>query len=72
MLTRAFVARGADVATAGRQALLVIDRQVQAQASVLAFSRIYLLSGLLLVVSLPLLLLWRTGRARGSGGSIPH
>jgi DHA2 family multidrug resistance protein len=41
----------------------VLDRQISAQASVLAFSRIYLISGVLLVCALPLLLLWKTGRS---------
>ena len=39
-------------------------------ASMLAFSRIYLYSGLVLVFALPLLLLFRTGRARGSMGPV--
>ena len=43
---------------------MIIDRQIGAQASVLAFSRIYLLSGLLLVASLPLLFFFHTGKAR--------
>ena len=44
-------------------ALTVLDRQIFAQASVMAFSKIYLISGVLLVSALPLLLLWRTGRS---------
>jgi DHA2 family multidrug resistance protein len=50
------------------QALLVLDRQIGAQASVLAFSKIYVLSGFILLCVLPLLLLFRTGRGRGSMG----
>lgn len=65
-LTQGMMARGADAVTAKAQALAIIDRQVMAQASVLAFSKIYLLSGFILCASLPLLLLFRTGRARGS------
>jgi MFS transporter, DHA2 family, multidrug resistance protein len=64
MLTRGFLARGADAFTAKQQALIALDRQVQAQASVLAFSKIYLLSGIILMAAVPLLLLWKTGRAR--------
>jgi DHA2 family multidrug resistance protein len=64
MLTRGMVARGMDAITAKQQALAIIDRQISAQASVLAFSRIYLLSGILLVCALPLLALWKTGRSR--------
>jgi hypothetical protein len=41
---------------------------VQAQASVLAFSRIYLLSGAILLLSLPLLFLFKTGKGRGTAG----
>ncbi len=62
-LTRGLMARGFDPVTAKMQALTVLDRQIGAQASVMAFSRIYLLSGTLLVCALPLLLLWRTGRS---------
>jgi hypothetical protein len=36
----------------------------------LAFSKIYLYSGLVLIFGLPLLLLFRTGRARGSVGPV--
>jgi DHA2 family multidrug resistance protein len=63
-LTRGMMARGMDAITAKQQALAIIDRQIGAQASVLAFSRIYLLSGILLVCALPLLALWKTGRSR--------
>ncbi|WP_396215374.1 DHA2 family efflux MFS transporter permease subunit [Gemmatimonas sp.] len=62
-LTRGLMARGFDPVTAKMQALTVLDRQIGAQASVMAFSRIYLISGTLLVCALPLLLLWRTGRS---------
>jgi MFS transporter, DHA2 family, multidrug resistance protein len=64
LLTRGMIAKGMNAMSAKQQALAVIDRQVQAQASVLAFSKIYLLSGIILLCSLPLLLLWKTGRAR--------
>jgi DHA2 family multidrug resistance protein len=63
MLTRAFLARGADLASARRAAMAVIDRQIMGQASVIAFSKIYLLSGVILVISLPLLLLIHRSRA---------
>jgi DHA2 family multidrug resistance protein len=67
-ITRGMISRGADSLTAKTQALAVLDRQVQAQASVLAFSRIYLLSAAILIAALPLLLLFRTGKGRGAGG----
>jgi DHA2 family multidrug resistance protein len=56
-LTSAFVSRGADLLTAQGRALTVMQAQMMQQASVLAFSRLYLLSGFLLVAALPLLLL---------------
>jgi DHA2 family multidrug resistance protein len=58
--------------TAKQQALAVLDRQMQGQASVLAFSKLYLLSGLALVISLPLLLLFRSGKSRGLGPGAGH
>jgi DHA2 family multidrug resistance protein len=72
MITRGLIARGADLATAQRQALAVIDRQIAGQASVLAFSQIYWWSGLVLVGALPLLLIWKHGRARGQPGADAH
>jgi DHA2 family multidrug resistance protein len=69
-LTRAFTARGMSVAVAHQQALTVLDRQINAQASVLAFSKIYVLSGAILLCSLPLLFLFRTGKGRGAMGPV--
>ncbi len=62
-LTRGLVARGFDASIAKQQALMIMDRQIATQASVIAFSRIYLMSGILLVAALPLLLIWKTGKA---------
>ena len=67
MLTRGLMAKGADFAHAQQQALAIIDRQVAAQASVIGFSKVYLYSGLILVGALPVLLLWRSGRATRTG-----
>ena len=61
-LTHGFVARGMDAFSAREAALRILDQQVMAQANVLAFSRIYLLSGAILFFSLPLLLLFRKPR----------
>jgi DHA2 family multidrug resistance protein len=67
------MARGMDALTAKQQALAILDHQIGAQASVLAFSRLYLISGLLLVAALPLLLFWRTGRAQmPKGADLAH
>jgi DHA2 family multidrug resistance protein len=67
-ITRGLIARGINPIVAKQQALFVLDRQIGGQASVLAFSRIYILSGAILLAVLPLLLLFRTGKGRGSSG----
>jgi DHA2 family multidrug resistance protein len=64
MITQGLMARGMNLYVAKQQALAVLDRQIGAQASVIAFAKIYLLNGILLVCSLPLLLLWKSGRPR--------
>ena len=66
-LTSALVANGMSLLSAKQQALMILDRQLQGQASMLAFSKLYLLSGVALLVSLPLLLLFRSGKSRGHG-----
>jgi MFS transporter, DHA2 family, multidrug resistance protein len=63
-ISRVFIARGADAATAAAQAYRVIERQVLAQASVISFSRIYVIGASVMILALPLLLIWRTGRNR--------
>jgi MFS transporter, DHA2 family, multidrug resistance protein len=63
-IARVFMQRGSDLATATEQAYRVMERQLLAQASVIAFSRIYVISGAILLLALPLLLFWRTGRNR--------
>jgi len=68
MIARGMMARGVNPLVAKQQALFVLDRQISAQASVLAFSKIYLLNGIILLCALPLLVLWKTGRGRGSTG----
>jgi DHA2 family multidrug resistance protein len=70
MLTRGLISRGTNPLVAQQQALAILDRQVTVQSSMLAFSKIYLYSGLVLIVALPLLFLFRTGRARGSVGPV--
>ena len=66
LLTRAFMSRGSDATTAAAQAYSVIERQVLAQASVISFSKIYLICGVVMALGLPLLLFWKTGRNRTS------
>jgi DHA2 family multidrug resistance protein len=67
-IVQGLIAKGMNPILAKQQALMVLDKQVQAQASVLAFSRIYILSGIILLCSLPLLLLFKTGKGRGTAG----
>src|SRR6478672_1621663 len=45
-IARALVAKGTNALSAKQQALMILDRQLQGQASVLAVSKLYLLSGL--------------------------
>jgi MFS transporter, DHA2 family, multidrug resistance protein len=70
MISRGLISRGTNPITAQQQALAILDRQVTMQSTMLAFSKIYLYSGLVLIVALPLLLLFRTGRARGAMGPV--
>ncbi len=65
-ITRAMISRGMSPAIAHQQALMVLDRTIGAQASVLAFSKIYIISGIVLFCSIPLMLFWRHGKGRGS------
>ncbi len=69
MLTHGLMAKGMTALAAHQQALAILDRQIGIQASVMAFSKIYLLSGILLVAALPLMLVFKTGRGRGMGGA---
>jgi DHA2 family multidrug resistance protein len=66
MLTRGMVARGADQWTARQRALELLDRQLMAQASVIAYSRIYVLSAALILGLIPLLVLIR--HTKGAAG----
>jgi len=69
-LTNAMVARGADVWTARQRALTLLDHQLVAQASVIAYSRIYVLSALLILGLIPLLLLVRQTRATAGAHAV--
>lgn len=71
-LTAAMTARGASAEEARARALRVLDRQVAAQASVLAFSRIYAITGLVFVGALPLLLLMPRSSTRPLAGADAH
>jgi DHA2 family multidrug resistance protein len=70
MLTRGMVARGADQWTARQRALELLDRQLMAQASVIAYSRIYVLSAVLILALIPLLVLIRHTKGAASAQHI--
>jgi len=59
MLTRGLMAKGADQWTARQNALRILDGQLFGQASVIAYSRIYMIAAALILLLIPLLLLVR-------------
>lgn len=67
MLTHGMMARGADAWTAHQRALAIIDHQLTGQASVMAYSKIYVLSAVLILCLIPLLLLVR--QTKGAAGA---
>lgn len=69
---RGFMARGMDAGAAQRAAYAVVERQIGAQASVVAFSKVYLMSGAILLATLPLLFLVRGGRRPAPAGPPVH
>jgi DHA2 family multidrug resistance protein len=69
-LTGGMVARGADPWTAKQRALEILDRQLVGQASIISYSKIYVLSALLILVLIPLLALVRETRGAGGGHAI--
>ena len=64
-MTRGLIARGADQWTARQDALRLLDRQMFGQASVLAYSRIYMIAAGLILLLIPLLVLVRQTRSAG-------
>jgi DHA2 family multidrug resistance protein len=70
LIGKGLVARGVQPAMVPTVTHAIMDRQVELQASILAFSKIYLYSGIALVAALPLLLLFRTGKAVGAAGAV--
>jgi DHA2 family multidrug resistance protein len=63
-ISQGMQAQGMDPISAQEAALRALDGQILAQASVIAFEKIYLLSGVLLVAALPLMLLFRQGKPK--------
>jgi DHA2 family multidrug resistance protein len=70
MLTNGMVARGADPWTARQRALALLDHQLVGQASILSYSKIYVLSALLILSLIPLLLLVRQTKRAGGAHAI--
>lgn len=68
MLTRGFIGRGADPFTAHRRALAIMDNAITAQASVIGYGRVYVLSAVLILILIPLLLLVRQTKPIAGGG----
>ncbi len=63
MLTRGMIARGADAAAAHQRALSLLNQELLGQASVIAYSKIYVLAAGLILLLIPLLLLVRETKA---------
>ena len=66
-LTRGMMAQGADAWTARARAYRLLEAQVMGQASVIAYSRVYVLSAVIILAIIPMLVLVR--KTRGAGGS---
>lgn len=62
-IARGLAQRGGDIQIAHSQALAIVDRQVAAQASVIAYSKVYVLAALIMIALVPLLLLVRRPKA---------
>jgi DHA2 family multidrug resistance protein len=60
-VTQAFMMRGMDAASARAAAIQVLSGMVSRQAAVIAFERVFALTGLVLACTLPLVLLLRRG-----------
>ncbi|MFL5576557.1 MAG: DHA2 family efflux MFS transporter permease subunit [Gemmatimonadaceae bacterium] len=69
MMTRGFMARGADSLTAAHRAVAALDRQVQGQALMLSFEDIFRMVGVIMLASIPLVLLLRRPSGGAPGGA---
>jgi MFS transporter, DHA2 family, multidrug resistance protein len=68
-LTRKFMTVSASAEQASARAWAALDYLVRKQAAVIAFDRVFLLMGGVFLTAIPLLLLFKTGRLRGSGAA---
>jgi DHA2 family multidrug resistance protein len=71
-LRGAFMAKGADLATATERARLALNGMVQRQAMMLSFTDVFRWMALLFAAMLPLLLLMRSPRRAGAGMGAAH
>ena len=69
-LTQGMMARGADAWTARARAYRLLEAQVMGQASVIAYSRVYILSAVIILAIIPLLVLVRKTRGAGGGHAV--
>jgi DHA2 family multidrug resistance protein len=69
-VTRGMAARGGSLPEAQTRAFALLDLALKRQASVVAFEKVFLTMGLTFLVTLPLLLVFRTGRTAGGGGAV--
>ena len=67
MLTRGMMTHGVDRWTAHQRALGILDQQLYGQASVIAYSHIYIITMLSILLLIPMLLL--VGKTRSTGGA---
>jgi DHA2 family multidrug resistance protein len=65
MLTRGMMTHGIDRWTARQRALSILDQQLYGQASVIAYSHIYIITMLSILLLIPMLLLVRKTRSTG-------
>ena len=63
---------GASVADAHQKALMLLDGMIHKQAAMLAFERLFLAFGVMMLVALPLLLLMKNTRFTRQGLSADH
>ncbi len=67
VMTGAMISRGADPATARYKAMGILNNQLGRQAGMLSYNHVFWLVTVLFILSLPLVLLLREGRAEGGG-----
>lgn len=71
-VTQRFLGLGNTVDIAHQKAILFLDAAIRRQAAVIAFEKVFFAMGVAFALALPLLLLFRTGRVRGSGKAGSH